>query len=77
MQPQLGRWLDALSALTGLQAMVSGSGSSVFVEVPDESVLVDAAADPLLATARRLSIVRPVGHGPVIRRGQGQAETDQ
>jgi 4-diphosphocytidyl-2C-methyl-D-erythritol kinase len=51
--------------LAGRRAMVSGSGSSVFVEVDDETVLTEAAADRLLSTARHLSIVRPVGHGPV------------
>lgn len=77
VQPQLVRWLDSLSELAGLRAMVSGSGSSVFVEVPDESGLAEAVADPLLATARHLSVVQPVGHGPVVRGGQDQARTDR
>ena len=77
VQPNLVRWLDVLSDLAGLRAMVSGSGSSVFVEVADESVLSEAAADPLLATARHLSVIRPVGHGPVVRGGRGQTGADR
>ena len=50
---------------SGEVASTIASGSSVFVEVDDETVLTDAAADPLLSTARHLSIVRPVAHGPV------------
>lgn len=77
VQPQLVLWLDTLSRLAGYRAMVSGSGSSVFVEITDESLLPEAVADPLLSSARHLSVVRPVDHGPVAMEGRGQGGDDR
>ena len=58
VQPALADWLAALSEVAGRRAMVSGSGSAVFVEV-DRPVGVDD--HPLLAGARLVADVGPVG----------------
>jgi 4-diphosphocytidyl-2-C-methyl-D-erythritol kinase len=60
VRPEIVDWLEALSSLAGRPAMVSGSGSACFVEVDEPSA--EAAADhPLLAQARLIADVVPVG----------------
>lgn len=62
--PGLGRWLAALGEVAGRPAMVSGSGSTAFVEVDDEAPLEAARSHALLGGGRLLATVEPVAHGP-------------
>lgn len=62
--PGLGRWLAALAEVAEREPMVSGSGSTAFVEVDDEAPLRAARSHPVLGGARLLATVEPVAHGP-------------
>lgn len=64
LAPGLARWLAALADVAGRPALVSGSGSTCFVEV-DEPLADVARGHGLLGTARLIADVEPVGPAPL------------